>query len=207
MPLALETDNEMRESTVGARSLDEFAIREESIGPTILLVSGAYFSFEHPERTPVPVEDIAHALSHTCRFTGHCHSFYSVAQHAVLTSYLAPPEFAFHALHHDDAEALIGDVASPLKRLIPQYKEIERRVEAVIMEQFGLPLEMPPEVKRADLVALRTEQRDLMHSAGGLWTSLEGIEPSQEFHVDHPMSPREAARLYLRRHHELLGLA
>lgn len=195
--------HETGDSIRGFHPRDEFEIREESIGPTILLVSGAYFSFEHPERTPLPVEDIAHALSNICRFTGHCRGFYSVAQHAVLTSYLAPPEHAFHALHHDDVEAVMGDVSSPLKRLIPQYKAIERRVEAVILAQFGLPAETPPEVKRADLVALRTEQRDLMHKAGGLWTSLDGIDPSQEFRVD-PMRPQEAALHYLRRHRQLL---
>lgn len=194
------------DEAVGFHPRDEFEIREESIGPTILLASGAYFSFEHPERTPLPVEDIAHALSHICRFTGHCREFYSVAQHAVLTSYLAPPEFAFHALHHDDVEAVLGDMSSPLKRLIPQYKAIERRIEAVILAQFGLPAEMPPEVKRADLVALRTEQRDLMHKAGGLWKSLDGIEPSNRFRVL-PLSPEQAATQYLRRHRELLELA
>lgn len=187
----------------GFHPRDEFEVREESIGPTILLVSGAYFSFEHPERTPVPIEDIAHALSNICRFTGQCRGFYSVAQHAVLVSHLAPREHAFHALHHDDVEAVLGDVSSPLKRLIPEYKAIERRVEAVLLAQFGLPAEMPPEVKRADLVALRTEQRDLMHKAGGLWTSLQGIEPSSAFQVE-PMPPVEAAHLYLRRHRELL---
>lgn len=189
----------------GFHPRDEFEVREESIGPTILMVSGAYFSFEQPERTPVPVEDIAHALSNICRFTGHCRGFYSVAQHAVLTSFLAPPKFAFHALHHDDVEAVLGDVSSPLKRLIPQYKAIERRIEAVILAQFGLPAETPPEVKRADLVALRTEQRDLMHKAGGLWKSLDGIDPSRDFTVE-PMAPATAASLYLERHRQLLGM-
>jgi len=186
----------------GFHPRDEFEIREESIGPTILLVSGAYFSFEHPERTPLPVEDIAHALSNICRFTGHCSNFYSVAQHAVLVSHLAPAAHAFHALHHDDVEAVMADMSSPLKRLIPEYKAIERRIEAVILAQFGLPAETPAEVKRADLVALRTEQRDLMHKAGGLWTFLNGIEPDSTRVV--PMAPQDAAQAYLLRHAELL---
>ncbi len=36
-----------------------------------------------------------------------------VAQHAVLVSHLVPPEHAFHALHHDDVEAVMGDMSSP----------------------------------------------------------------------------------------------
>lgn len=186
-----------------ATTTDEFERRDEAIGPTIQLASGRYFSFAHPHRTPLSVEDTAHALGHLCRFTGHCKEFYSVAQHAVLVSLLVPPQYAFHALHHDDVEAVMGDVSSPLKKLLPEYKAMEKRIEAVILAQYGLPAEMPPEVKRADLVALRTEQRDLMHVDGGGWKSLDGIEPSAMKVV--PLSPVEARELYLWRHNDLLS--
>ncbi|MDA8522017.1 hypothetical protein [Acidovorax sp. NCPPB 4044] len=181
----------------------QLAARDQAIGPTILLASGRYFNFERPEETPISVEDVAHALSKLCRFTGHCRGFYSVAQHAVLVSYLVPPEHAFHALHHDDVEAVMGDMSSPLKRLLPEYKALEHRVEAAILAQFGLPAAMPAEVKHADLVALRTEQRDLMHIAGGRWPSLDGIEPSN-MHTLEPMEPEMARRAYLARHFQLL---
>lgn len=178
--------------------------RDEAIGPTILLASGRYFNFERPESTPISVKDIAHALSHLCRFTGHCRGFYSVAQHAVLVSHLVPPEHAYHALHHDDVEAVMGDMSSPLKRLMPEYKALEHRVEASILAQFGLPATTPAEVKHADLVALRTEQRDLMHIDGGRWPSLDGIAPSAKHKLE-PMEPEEARRLYLGRHQQLLA--
>lgn len=55
------------------------------------------------------------------------------------------------------AEAFIGDVTRPLKALLPQYKEIEARVEAVIFAQFGLPAKLPPQVKRADMILLAIE--------------------------------------------------
>ncbi|MDT0138063.1 hypothetical protein [Acidovorax sp. PRC11] len=177
--------------------------RDQAIGPTILLASGRYFSFTDPESTPVSVEDIAHALSHLCRFTGHCRGFYSVAQHAVLVSHLVPPEHAYHALHHDDVEAVMGDMSSPLKRLMPEYKALEHRVEAAILAQFGLPAATPAEVKHADLVALHTEQRDLMHIDGGRWPMLDGIAPSAKHKLE-PMPPEEARRAYLERHFQLL---
>ncbi|WP_192888374.1 hypothetical protein [Paracidovorax avenae] len=185
-------------------TIAQLEARDKAIGPTILLASGRYFSFTEPESTPVSVEDIAHALSHLCRFTGHCRGFYSVAQHAVLVSHLVPPEHAFHALHHDDVEAVMGDMSSPLKRLMPEYKALEHRVEAAILAQFGLPPATPAAVKHADLVALRTEQRDLMHIDGGRWPSLDGIEPSPNFNLQ-PMGPDSARRLYLDRHQELLA--
>jgi hypothetical protein len=172
--------------------------------PTILTSQGGYFNFSCPEMSaPFSVDVIAHALSNLCRFTGHCREFYSVAQHAVLVSHLVPLEFAYEALHHDDAEAFVGDVASPLKRLIPEYRAIERQVEAEVLSRMGVRGELPPEVKRADLVALRTEQRDLMPAIGGLWTSLAGVEPAPERIV--PVGPHEARAMYLRRHRELLA--
>ncbi len=98
----------------------------------------------------------------------------------------------------------MGDMSSPLKRLMPEYKALERRVEAAILAQFGLPAATPAEVKHADLVALRTEQRDLMHIDGGRWPSLDGIEPTPSFGLQ-PMGPNSARQLYLARHRELLA--
>jgi len=180
---------------------DEFAVRESVIGPNILMASGTYFHFDDPWRTGVCVEDIAHALSNICRFTGHCREFYSVAQHAVLVSHLVPTEYAYQALHHDDVEAVMGDMSSPLKKLIPEYKRLEHEIERVILAQCGIRLPMPDEVKRADLIALRTEQRDLMPEIGGKWMSLHGIKPADIELI--PMNPAAARAAYLLRHEEL----
>lgn len=171
-------------------------------GPTILLSTGRYFSYEQPEA--MTAEEVAHALSKLCRFTGHCREFYSVAQHAVLVSRLVPPQFAWEALHHDDGEAVMGDMNSPLKRLIPEYKVIEKRCEKAILAGFGIDAEnMPPEVKHADLVALRTEQRDLMLSRA-VWTDLLGIEPHPTRVI--PVVPHIAQQMYLDRFWELSRL-
>lgn len=132
------------------------------VGPTILLASGSYFDFENPEGSTVDLHDIVLGLSHLCRFTGQCHTFYSVAEHSVHCSYLVPPEDALAALMHDAAEAVLGDVSRPLKSLLPDYKRIEKRVEAAIAVRFGLPAEMPDSVKKADLHMLAVEQRQCM---------------------------------------------
>lgn len=171
------------------------------IGPTIMLASGRYFDLESPESSEFDIGDIAHALAHICRYTGHCRTFYSVAQHSVLVSHVVPKEHAFAGLMHDAAEAFIGDVAKPLKVLLPDYKVIEDRIEAALFARFGLPAKLPQCVKDADRVLLRTEQRDLMGADGHEWTFTAGIEPLAE--RIYPELPRMAKTLFLTRYAEI----
>jgi len=173
------------------------------MSPDILTYSGQYFDFMEPGT--VEIETIAHALAHICRFTGHVRDFYSVAQHSVLVSYLVSPENALAALLHDAAEALIGDVAAPLKQLLPDYAAIEARVDAALLTSFGLPTTLPDEVKRADLIMLATERRDLMPDHPSKWDCLDGIDPMLA--TIKPMGPKSAKIWFLQRYYELVETA
>ncbi|MDJ0922104.1 MAG: HD domain-containing protein [Henriciella sp.] len=149
------------------------------VGATMVTNSGVYFDFLDPDPDTIWPSDIAHGLAKTARFGGQTRDFYSVAQHSVLVSQIVPEEHAFAALLHDAPEAYIGDMVGPLKQLLPEYKTIEKRVEAAIAERFGLPVDAfsHPEIKTADLRLLRTEQRDQTTRPDDDWSGLDKFEP------------------------------
>jgi len=118
-----------------------------------------------PRVEDINIEDIAHALSLLCRFTGHVREFYSVGDHSLRVSELCSEENKLWGLLHDASEAYLADVARPVKRnevFGSYYKKVEAGLMDVIAKKFELSTPEPPEVKIGDNIMLRTEQRDLM---------------------------------------------
>lgn len=172
------------------------------VGATIITRSGHYFDFLNPKPETIYIEDIAWALAFTCRFGGQSLHYYSVAQHSILVADAVPFELRLQALLHDAAEAYVGDVVGPLKQLLPDYKIVEKRVEAAIADRFGVPCEMHPDIKHADLRLLRTEQRDLTSGHADNWNGLDAYPPLHQRIV--PMAPSEAANAFLRKYERLV---
>jgi hypothetical protein len=131
----------------------------------IVTYTGKEFDVLHPDPSLICLEDIAHALSQTCRFTGHTSRFYSVAEHSYHCSKLvAITEHQRACLLHDAAEAYLNDIASPVKQHLPEYNEFEENLICVIFNKYALYRIAPwdERIKDADKYMLRSEIHSLM---------------------------------------------
>ena len=116
----------------------------------------------NPDPSTINIEDIAHALSNLCRFTGHTSRFYSVAEHSWWVSKLVVPEHALYGLLHDSSEAYLADISRPVKPYLNNYKKTEKGLQSVIFKKFGLSPEPPRDVKNVDSRLCFTEGIQLM---------------------------------------------
>ena len=96
------------------------------------------------KETDIDILDIAHALSMLSRANGHFWKFYSVAQHSVNCAMEADargylPKIQLTCLLHDASEAYIGDLTRPLKQHLPEFEQIEHRLQATIFRALNIP--------------------------------------------------------------------
>lgn len=148
-----------------------------------------------PRIDHVAIEDIAHGLAYQCRFNGQTRQFYSVAQHSLMVAALVPTDLRLAALLHDAAEAYLGDMVKPLKVLLPEFAVIEDEVTRIIARTFDIDFTDYAPIKRADLVALATEKRDLMPHSTERWHYLDEIRPMAQPIVCMP--PDQAKQAFL----------
>lgn len=163
----------------------------------ISLVNGGYFDFIDMEQSQYTIEEIAHNLSMICRFTGAVKKHYSVAQHSVLVSLHVPQEHALAALFHDMSEAFMSDINSPLKALLPKYKEFEIKVEKFMFARMGLKFPMHPSIKLADIAVFHAENQDLR----GIESPWAGVERYPKKIT--PWSSEKARREFMKRYEQL----
>ncbi len=124
-----------------------------------------------PRIGDIRIEEIAHNLSHICRFNGSTAQPYSVAAHSVFVSKLVRAGggsawSCLAGLLHDGTEAYLGDVSGPLKRsgYVQGYEEVEGRWAAQI-ERFAVLHRgalTSTRVKAADIEALAFELHFLL---------------------------------------------
>lgn len=123
--------------------------------------SGKIFDLECPMADMIDLKTIAHCLAMIPRFNGHTWEHYSVAEHSIMASRICLLEHAKAALLHDAAEAYIGDIIGPLKRM-PEirgfFSLLQQKILRVIGHHFEIALDpLPFSVKDADRVLLMSE--------------------------------------------------
>ena len=169
---------------------------------SISTVSGRFFDIPAPDQYQYDIDEIATALSNICRYTGHVEKFYSVAEHSVLVSRLVPERLALAGLLHDASEAFVGDVSSPLKKLLPEYREIEDRVQHAIARWFDVPYPFPHEVHEADKRMYWNERTNVAPGPKDtLWHT--EFRAARKVHAS-GMSPVMAKRFFLKRFKEII---
>lgn len=135
-------------------------------------VTGERVDFVDTDPDSIHMFDIWYQLSRINRYTGATN--WDVCSHSVLTASLVDEKiFIPLALFHDAAEAYLGDVSAPLKRLIgfdgnPSYMELEQRFENMIWKRFELHVDSAAlmAVKRADMEAVVHERAAFLPMTG-----------------------------------------
>lgn len=151
-----------------SENIREFTVWKAKKKDWIQTYTGLKLHVADPLPEEINIRDIAHQLSYWPRFAGTTPLFYSVAEHSLLVDKIlvqlgiVDPMIRLQGLLHDSAEAYLGDIPSPIKVLLPEYIELEKKYLKVIGERFKVKLEPKPLiVEKADQIALAMEYRDL----------------------------------------------
>lgn len=195
--------------------------RDESPPPRAWqrMLSGRRLDLLDPSPFDVEIEDIAHGLSRVARWNGQTQGdqSYSVAEHSLLVEELVAEladatqiKWRLAALLHDAPEYVIGDMISPFKAVIgDEYKAVESRLQGAIHIRFGLPAELPVEVKalikRADRISARIEATQIAGFSDSESRRLFGRSKVGASIRLSPSAPNEAKQKYLERFSQLYG--
>lgn len=100
------------------------------------------YHFLNPSESEICIEDIAQALSMSCRYSGHVKRFYSVAEHSCILSdkvleLTGDKRLAYDALLHDASEAYLTDIPRPIKPHLDNYFDIELLAEKCIQSALS----------------------------------------------------------------------
>lgn len=122
------------------------------------MLSGRRLDLLDPTPVDIEIEDIAHGLSFVARWNGQTSGdfAYSVAEHSMLVLEIfqrlypkADVKWQLAALLHDAPEYVIGDMISPVKAAVgPGYEGLDERLATAIHLRFGLPAQVPANIKK-----------------------------------------------------------
>lgn len=153
---------------------------DEDGGEWFITYTGKTFHITEPVSDEIDIRDIAHGLSHICRYMGQTVPFYSVAEHCCrMAAYFISDDtrdLALLALLHDSPEAYFGDIHSVIKRTkCPELVKYEQLVLNIILDKYCPEIKISYEFKRMCArvheldVLIRTPEVTSLLSKPGDW--------------------------------------
>lgn len=132
----------------------------------IVTFSGLRIDPIRPNVESISIVDIAHALSNSCRYGGHCPRFYSVAEHSAYVFEMMAADHhdaltCFAGLMHDAEEAYLMDMPTPIGRQFPDYIAAKEVLREMIFVKYDIPYELYQIVKPYDQRAYENERKFL----------------------------------------------
>lgn len=140
----------------------------------IQTLTGKKIFLDSPQPGDFDILDIAHGLALTCRYSGQCGRFYSVAEHSINVMQHLPDELKFAGLMHDASEAYIHDITRPVKCWLNAhglnvYHLLEDNFMLAIAERFEFQYPINHLVKYVDNKVILTERRDVVEDQDLDW--------------------------------------
>jgi len=183
------------------------------------MLSGRRLDLLDPSPLDIEISDIAHGLARVARWNGQTHGehAFSVAEHSVIVERVCqrlkpdcPYAWRLGALLHDAAEYVIGDMISPFKAALGyDYKIVEARLEGAVNMRYGLPAELPAEIKavikRADKTCAFFEATQIAGFSTEEARKLFGRPPAGVRLTIDPLSAPQAQAQFLDRFEQLLA--
>jgi hypothetical protein len=163
--------------------------------------SAKYFQYLKRNPENIVIEDIAHALSQICRFSGQCKEFYSVAQHCCIVHDVAPSHLKLDGLLHDASEAYISDIPRPVKTIVYQIKELETFIQMQVAQRFKLSFPYKSQIEILDTQLMLAEAQQLFRQKVAWW--VEGMDPLDVI-VTPCWNPKIAETEFLKRFDKLV---
>jgi len=174
----------------------------ERRGRPVDTYTGQRFYPLDPRPGEIRLADIAHGLAHTCRYSGQCQHYYSVATHSrYVSDTLVPedPRLQLYGLFHDAAEAYVGDVPRPLKREFDRFEHVEQGILGAVWDRLSVPAPTDDEWE----TVMAADDRLLRFEADTLLPSFQPASVPDLPYELQPCSPADARERFLARARDL----
>lgn len=164
---------------------------------------GGLIDLLDPDPNEIVLAECAAALARINRYTGHA-GVYSVAQHSIYAAGILQdrghePRVVAGALLHDFHEAWTGDVSTPVKNAVPEFRAFEDRHVRAVEARFQVSTRHSA-IKAVDAELCVTEADQLL--GGRIGPGWPDARPIEGLKITR-WTPEEAERRFLAWAHNL----